>query len=75
MGPFKPGIGQMLTGKNFPVLPCYLKGAYQAWPKRSKFPHPGKLSLYIGAPRSFETLPQGQGVVAEDRSGFAGVMW
>jgi 1-acyl-sn-glycerol-3-phosphate acyltransferase len=53
IGRFKPGIGALLAGRDVPVLPCYLAGAFQAWPKGHFFPRPSKLSLRIGPPRNF----------------------
>ena len=30
---FKPGIGALVAGRDVAVLPCYLDGAFRAWPK------------------------------------------
>ena len=60
LGPFKPGIGELLAGTRIPVVPCYLTGAYRAWPKGAWIPRPGGLHLSIGTPRSFEQLPAGR---------------
>ena len=35
------------------VLPCYLDGAFRAWPKGSRWPRPRKVRLIIGAPRNY----------------------
>lgn len=53
---FKPGIGALLAGSDVPVLPCYLDGAFRAWPKGSHFPRPRKVRLIIGAPRRFASV-------------------
>ncbi|HEY2138783.1 MAG TPA: lysophospholipid acyltransferase family protein [Chthoniobacterales bacterium] len=50
---FKGGIGALVAGRDVPVLPCYLDGAFRAWPKGSRFPRPRKVRLIIGAPRSY----------------------
>lgn len=60
MSAFKPGIGLLLAGMNVPVVPCFLKGAYAAWPKGSLLPKPKTLELNIGSPRSYEMLPPGK---------------
>jgi 1-acyl-sn-glycerol-3-phosphate acyltransferase len=39
------------------VLPCYLDGAFRAWPKGSRWPRPRKVRLIIGAPRNYATMP------------------
>ena len=46
--PFKPGIGALLAGSKTSVLPCYLEGAFRAWPKGRRLPRPGKVRLIIG---------------------------
>jgi 1-acyl-sn-glycerol-3-phosphate acyltransferase len=38
------------------VLPCYLDGAFRAWPKGSRFPRPRKVRLVIGAPRNYAAV-------------------
>ncbi len=35
------------------VLPCYLDGAFRAWPKGVRLPRPRKVRLIIGAPRNY----------------------
>jgi len=57
LAPFKPGIGFLTAGTNIPVVPCYLDGAYRAWPKGAWIPRPRKLVLRIGAPLSFADFP------------------
>jgi 1-acyl-sn-glycerol-3-phosphate acyltransferase len=50
---FKCGIGALVAGRDVDVLPCYLDGAFRAWPKGRNFPRPGKVRLVIGAPRNY----------------------
>jgi 1-acyl-sn-glycerol-3-phosphate acyltransferase len=50
---FKPGIGALVAGSDVSVLPCYLDGAFRAWPKGQRLPRPRKVRLIIGAPRNF----------------------
>jgi 1-acyl-sn-glycerol-3-phosphate acyltransferase len=35
------------------VLPCYLHGAFRAWPKGRRLPRPKKVRLIVGAPRNY----------------------
>lgn len=56
MGDFKPGIGMLVAGTDIPVLPCYLRGAFEAWPKGQRLPRPHRLHLSIGAPRQFKSF-------------------
>jgi 1-acyl-sn-glycerol-3-phosphate acyltransferase len=53
VGAFKPGIGFLVAGTPVPVVPCFLDGAYRAWPKGAWIPRPRKLTLRIGAPMTF----------------------
>jgi len=60
IGEFKPGIGLLVAGRNVPVVPCHLHGAFQAWPKGRSWPRPHKLRLQIGTPRTYAALPPGK---------------
>ncbi len=62
IAPFKPGIGFLIAGTNIPVVPCYLDGAYRAWPKGAWIPRPRKLTVRMGEPLVF-------GDVAADKEG------
>lgn len=53
IAPFKVGIGFLTAGTSIPVVPCYLDGAYKAWPKGAWIPRPRKITLTIGAPMRF----------------------
>ena len=53
MGRFQPGIGALVAGRDIPVVPCFLHGAWNAWPPGRRMPRPGPLHLAIGAPLSF----------------------
>src|SRR3972149_8104452 len=48
LGEFKPGIGVLLAGTQIPVVPCYLSGAFEAWPKGKLMPRPKRLRLILG---------------------------
>ena len=50
---FKSGIGALVAGRDVSVLPCYLDGAFDAWPKGSVFPRPRKVRLTVGPPRNY----------------------
>jgi 1-acyl-sn-glycerol-3-phosphate acyltransferase len=57
LGVFKPGIGALVAGTAIPVLPCWISGAFEAFPKRAWLPRPTGLKLTIGAPRLYSELP------------------
>jgi 1-acyl-sn-glycerol-3-phosphate acyltransferase len=56
IGKFKPGIGALIAGREISVIPCHLRGGFQAWPKGKILPRPAKVQLTIGKPRSFATV-------------------
>ena len=62
MGAFKPGVGALVAGSTVPVVPCWLEGAWAAWPPGQRLPRLGKLHLRIGPPLDFSD-------VAPDRAG------
>jgi 1-acyl-sn-glycerol-3-phosphate acyltransferase len=52
---FKSGIGALAAGRDVTVLPCYLQGAFRAWPKGRRLPRPKKVRLIVGAPRNYSS--------------------
>lgn len=60
LGKFKPGIGMLLAGCTVPVIPCFLEGAFRAWPKGHHFPRPAKITLRIGTPKNYAHLQPGK---------------
>lgn len=64
LGRFRSGIGRLIEGTGVPVVPCHLKGAFEAMPKGSRFPRPRKLRLRIGEPLRFGERPPGRETVS-----------
>ncbi|MCX7424779.1 MAG: lysophospholipid acyltransferase family protein [Planctomycetia bacterium] len=60
LGDFKPGVGLLLAGVDLPVVPCYVAGAFEAWPKAKRFPRPRRVRLLIGEPRRYAELKRGK---------------
>lgn len=54
IAPFKPGLGMIVAGTEVPVIPCHLEGAFAALPPDRKLPRPGRISLRIDRPLTFE---------------------
>jgi 1-acyl-sn-glycerol-3-phosphate acyltransferase len=65
MAEFKPGLGLFLAGTPHPVVPCYLDGAYRAWPKGAWLPRPTRVRLVIGQPHSYAELKAGKAAAIE----------
>ena len=59
--PFLPGIGLLLEHTDVPVLPVYIEGAHQAWPRHRRWPRIGRITVHIGAPIKATELLAGQG--------------
>lgn len=60
LGTFKPGIGMLVAGTNYPVVPCYLEGAHRALPKGTFVPRPRRVRLTIGRALEFSRLNPGK---------------
>ena len=56
VGLFRRGIGLLLAGEPYPVVPCYLDGTFRAWPKGALIPRPTRVRLFIGKPRTYERV-------------------
>jgi len=56
MNRFRSGIGMLVAGTPVPVVPCFLKGTYEACPPHRIIPRPVKISVRLGRPMSFSHL-------------------
>jgi len=52
--PLKPGFCSVARRSHVPLIPVGIDGAYQAWPRTSPLPLPGKLAVVIGQPITAE---------------------
>lgn len=52
----KGGIGFLLAKSGVPVVPLYVKGTYEAFPKGAKRLRPGKIEVTVGEPIPPETI-------------------
>lgn len=50
----KSGIGFLQKISRATILPCYVKGTMEAWPRHSRFPRPRRISIYFGKPLSLD---------------------
>jgi 1-acyl-sn-glycerol-3-phosphate acyltransferase len=53
LGPFKPGIGNLVAATSIPVIPCLLTGCAESLSKGSTLPRPSRITVQIGAPIHF----------------------
>ncbi len=58
LGAFRPGIGALLAGSNWPVVPCAIIGSFQAWPKGNRFAQPRQIRVIVGSPRQYDQRPR-----------------
>ena len=56
VGRFRRGIGWLLAGTPYPVVPCYLEGTAKAWPKGAHILRPARVRLVIGEARTYEAV-------------------
>lgn len=56
--PFKSGIGVLATSSEVLIVPAWIEGSHQAWPKISWFPLPYKVNVIFGKPMSFAGMPK-----------------
>jgi 1-acyl-sn-glycerol-3-phosphate acyltransferase len=56
VGRFRRGIGLLLAGTRYPVVPCYLEGTFQALRKGLLIPRPAPVRLVIGEARTYEQV-------------------
>jgi 1-acyl-sn-glycerol-3-phosphate acyltransferase len=54
--PAKKGIGMLLYNAKVPVIPAYIAGTYDCWPKGKLLPRPGKTSVTYGLPIPLDDL-------------------
>ena len=50
---FKPGLGRLVAQTNIPVVPCYLRGTFDALPPSGGIPRWKKITIRIADPLSF----------------------
>ena len=56
MGRFRQGIGALVAGTSVPVVPCWIEGAFKAWPPGQRCPNMGRIKVIIGPPLRFPQL-------------------
>jgi 1-acyl-sn-glycerol-3-phosphate acyltransferase len=56
LGRFRRGVGLLLAGAPYPVVPCYIEGTVRALPKGTLIPRPARLRLIIGEARAYERV-------------------
>jgi 1-acyl-sn-glycerol-3-phosphate acyltransferase/long-chain acyl-CoA synthetase len=61
MQPFKPGIGLLVASTPRLIVPSYIKGAHEAWPKGHGLPKPKKITVTIGKPMDFRQMERNKG--------------
>jgi cytidylate kinase len=65
LGEVKPGVGSLAVRAGVPVLPCYLHGAYDVWPRNRTLPRPARVGVFYG---ELIRLPQEEGLSRRERA-------
>jgi 1-acyl-sn-glycerol-3-phosphate acyltransferase len=55
--PAEAGIGFIIAKCEVPVVPVRIFGAYECFPRKAKWPRPGRITIVPGPPVDFSTLP------------------
>jgi len=50
IGRMKPGIGMLAERAAVPIVPVLIDGAYEVWPKGSRIPRFGRITMIFGKP-------------------------
>jgi 1-acyl-sn-glycerol-3-phosphate acyltransferase len=56
MNHFKAGIGMLVAGTGVPVVPCYLRGTFEAMRPKSVLLRPTRITARLGKPLTFAEL-------------------
>lgn len=60
--PIKPGIGMLISKSQCPIIPVYIHGTYEAWPKKKWIPRlEGQTACVFGKPiywEAYKDLPK-----------------
>jgi len=64
---FKKGIGILAKELSIRLVPVYIKGSYESWPRTNRFPRPHPIKIVFGRPHNAEELTkEGIGLGAKD---------
>jgi 1-acyl-sn-glycerol-3-phosphate acyltransferase len=58
VAPLKPGFIAVARRSRVALIPVGLDGAYQAWPRTSRFPSFGRIAVVIGEPITAEQVAE-----------------
>jgi 1-acyl-sn-glycerol-3-phosphate acyltransferase len=53
---FKKGVGILAKELNVTLVPAYIAGSYESWPRTKWFPRPHPVKITFGRPFGFEEL-------------------
>jgi long-chain acyl-CoA synthetase len=64
---FKKGVGFVAKEAKVKLIPAFIEGAFEAWPRTSRFPRPGRIKVKFGdAVDSRQMLEQGRQLGIKD---------
>ncbi|MBM3249162.1 MAG: AMP-binding protein [Candidatus Omnitrophica bacterium] len=55
---FKKGVGILIKELDAPVVPVYIKGSHQSWPRTKSLPRPHPIKITFGRSFDFEELKE-----------------
>jgi long-chain acyl-CoA synthetase len=63
---FKKGVGILIKELDIPVVPVYIKGSHQSWPRTSLLPKPYPLKVIFGKPLFAKQLGDDYETIAKE---------
>jgi 1-acyl-sn-glycerol-3-phosphate acyltransferase len=48
LGPIKPGVSSLAIRAGVPVLPVFVHGGFEVWPRHNKLPRLGRIDVFYG---------------------------
>lgn len=55
----KPGAAMIAAKAGVPIIPVYIDGAFEAWPRHRAYPLPHQINIYYGKPFDLPEHPEG----------------
>ena len=55
---FKKGVGILAKELNVQLVPVYIKGSYESWPRTNRFPRLHSIKIVFGSPKTIEELKE-----------------
>jgi len=69
---FKKGVGILAKELSIRLIPVYIKGSYESWPRTNRFPRPHPVTIVFGRPYKAEELKK-EGLMLEAKDDYEAI--